>query len=198
MSGNMSLLFNMTLHTLRNPREAGARVITLEFPLQVLWIALGLGSLLMSLTASSLSHVAPLPSDETGDLIRMMPYYRTPLVFAILSWVQAVFTVFALFWVGRSFGGQGRLTDIITVMVWLQVVSLILAVSLLVVALVIPVLGVFLILLAFFWGLWATVALVDAAHRFGSYVKTLFVCIVVVVAITVIGSIVSGFIGLIT
>ena len=83
-------------------------------------------------------------------------------------------------------------------MVWLQIVSLILAVSLFVVALAIPVLGVFLILLAFFWGLWATVALVDAAHRFDTYVKTLFVCIVVVVAITVIGSIVSGFIGLIT
>ena len=101
MSGTMSLLFNMALHTLRNPREAGARVIALQFPLQALWIALGLGSLLMSLMASSLSHVAPLPSDETGDLIRMMPYYRTPLVFAIASWIQAVFTVFALFWVGR-------------------------------------------------------------------------------------------------
>lgn len=181
--------------TLTNPRQAGRDVIDMQFPMQGLWIALMLVSVLLSLMVSAVFHSAPLPPGEMGQLIQMSPAYHTPLLFAVLNWAQALVSVFLLHAIGRSFGGQGELADMLAVMIWLQVVSLVLAVVLFLVGLILPLVGGLLMIAAFFWGLWATLALVAAANRFDSLLKSAGVCAVTVVVFSIGMTILSAIVG---
>ena len=171
--------------TMTNPRQAGHEVIAMRFPLQGLWIALMLMAVLLSLMVSAIFHAAPLPPDEVGNLIRMSPAYHSPLIFALINWGQAVISVFVLYWIGRSLGGQGQLADMLAVMIWLQVVSLLLAVALFAIGLVLPLAAGLMMLMAFGWGVWATIALVDAANRFDNMAKAAGVCLLAVLAFSV-------------
>lgn len=179
------LFWELLRQTLTDPRAAGARVIEMKFPLQGLWIALGLVSVVLSLLVSGILQVVPLPPDEYGEALRMAPAYQSPLMFALLNWGQAVISVFVLYWIGQVFGGRGTLADMLSVMIWLQVVSLVLALGLFFVGFIFPIVGGLAMLLAVFWGLWATVALVDAANRFDNMFKAAGVCLVAVVAYTI-------------
>ena len=76
--------------TLTKPREAGALVVEMGWPMQGLWIALMLVSVLLSLLVSAVFYVAPLPPGEMGELIQLSPAYHTPLLFALLNWAQAL------------------------------------------------------------------------------------------------------------
>ncbi|MEQ8897729.1 MAG: YIP1 family protein [Roseovarius sp.] len=181
--------------TLTNPRQAGAHVIDMGFPMQGLWVALMLVSVLLSLLVSAVFHFTPVPPGEMGQLIEMSPAYHTPLLFALLNWAQALISVFVLHWVGRSFGGQGELADILAVMIWLQVVSLVLAVVLFLLGLILPLVGGLLMIAAFFWGLWATIALIAAANRFDSLLKAAGVCVATVVVFTIGMTILSALLG---
>ncbi|KZY32258.1 hypothetical protein A3731_04200 [Roseovarius sp. HI0049] len=181
--------------TLTNPRQAGAEVIAMQFPMQGLWVALMLVSVLLSLLVAAVFHFTPVPPGEMGEMIQMSPAYHTPLLFALLNWAQALISVFVLHWVGRSFGGQGELADILAVMIWLQVVSLVLAVVLFLLGLILPLVGGLLMIAAFFWGIWATIALIAAANRFDSLLKAAGVCVVTVVVFTIGMTILSALLG---
>ena len=50
-------------------------------------------------------------------------------------------------------------------------------------------------LIAFFWGLFATIALVDAANRFNNLFKAAGVCVVAVVAFSVGMTLISTVVG---
>ncbi len=181
--------------TLTNPRAAGAQVIARKLPLQALWLALMLVSVVLSLMVSAVFLAAPLPPGEMGIVVQMSPAYQAPLLFALLNWGQAVISVFVLHWIGRIFGGQGELSDMLAVMVWLQVVSIVLAAGLFVVGLVLPMAGAVAMLMMLLWGLWATVSLVDAAHRFDNLFKAAGVCIAAVMALSLGMSVISAMIG---
>ncbi|MEM7734078.1 MAG: Yip1 family protein [Pseudomonadota bacterium] len=163
--------------TLKDPRQGGRDVIGLGLPTQGLWIALMLMAVVLSLLVSGLFQISPIPDDELGQIIRNSPAFTSPIVFALINWGQSVVTVYVLHWVSRMVGGQGELRDMLSVMIWLQVMTLILAVSFTLVSLLIPEIGALGMLLAFFWGLWAIVAFVDAASDFDSMFKALGVCI---------------------
>lgn len=171
--------------TATDPRRAGREVIALGLPLQGLWLALMLMAVLLSLLVSGVFHLAPMPPGEIGDLLRLSPAYHSPLVFAVINWGQALISIFVLHWIGHLFGGQGALADMLAVMIWLQFVSLVLAAGLFVAGLVLPVAAGVLTFLALGWGLWATVALVDAANRFDNMFKAVGVCLVAAVAFMV-------------
>lgn len=181
--------------TVTDPRQAGAEVIAMNWPLQGLWLALMLAAVLLSLLTSGLLQLAPLPDDQLGDVLRLSPAYRAPLLFALINWGQSVVSVLLLHGIGRLFGSRGALADVLAVMIWLQVVSLVLAVSLFVVGLALPTIGGVMFLAAFFWGIWATIGLVDAAGRFDNMLKAAAVCAVALVAGFVIMTVLSALIG---
>jgi len=183
--------------TLTDPRQAGREVIALGLPLQGLWVALMLMAVLLSLMVSGVFHAVPLPEGPMGEALRLSPAYHSPLIFAVINWGQAVISVFVLHWIGRIFGGQGQLADMLAVMIWLQFVSLLLAAGLFVIGLILPLAGGVITLMALGWGIWATIALVDAANRFDNMVKAAGVCLVAVfafsVGMTLFSAVVGGF-----
>jgi hypothetical protein len=181
--------------TVTDPRQAGTDVIGLGLPTQGLWIGLMLIAVVLSLMVSALLHGAGLPSDEMGEMLRMSPAYHAPLLFALLNWVQAVVSVFVLHRVGRMLGGEGALEDMLAVMIWLQVVSVVLGASLFVTALLLPMVAGLLLLVAFFWGLWVTIGLVDAAGRHNNMFKAAGTCFLAVMAVSFAMTVLSTVIG---
>ncbi|MEL7012478.1 MAG: Yip1 family protein [Pseudomonadota bacterium] len=183
--------------TLTDPRQGGRDVIALNLPTQGLWIALMLMAVILSLLVSGLFYISPIPDDELGQMIRSSPAFQSPLLFALINWGQSVVTVYVLHFVSRMVGGEGEIRDMLSVMIWLQVMTLVLAVVFSLVSLLIPAIGALCMLLAFFWGLWAIVAFVDAASDFNSMFRALGVCIAGFLAfsflMTLVASLMSAF-----
>lgn len=183
--------------TLRDPRQGGLEVIALNLPTQGLWIALMLMAVILSLLVSGLFQISPIPDDELGRMIRTSPAFSAPILFALINWGQSVVTVYVLHWVSRMVGGQGQVRDMLSVMIWLQIMTLALAMICVLVSIFIPPIGALFLLLAFFWGLWAIVAFVDAASGFNSLFKSLGVCIAGFLAfsfiMTIVASILAAF-----
>jgi len=181
--------------TLTDPRGAGAEVIAMGWPMQGLWIALMLIAVLLSLIASALLHAVELPANELGDMLRASPAYRAPLLFALINWIQAVISVLILNWSARILGGRGNLGDILAVMIWLEIVSVVLSLGLFVIGLIVPVIGAYAVLAMFVWGIWATIGLIDAAGRFDNMFRAAGVCVVAAVTASVVMMLLSALIG---
>ena len=187
--------------TIKNPRAAARRVLDMNLPPQALWLALSLVSVLTSLIFSGLLQVAELPDTEMGEMARNSPGYASPLIFALMQWARAVLSIFVLFWVGQTLGGQGRLVDVLAVITWLQVVGFCLILALSVAGLILPfvtTLGFF----AFFaWWIWAVVGFLDEAHGFQSSIKAFGVLLMSVLGVLIglsifMGAVLSLFAGL--
>ena len=178
--------------TLTDPRQGGRDVVALNLPTQGLWIALMLMAVILSLLVSGLFYISPIPDDELGMMIRSSPAFQSPLLFALINWGQSVVTVYVLHFVSRMVGGEGQVRDMLSVMIWLQVMTLVLAAVFSLVSLLIPPIGALCMLLAIFWGLWAVVAFVDAASDFDSMFKALGVCIAGFLAFSFIMTIVAS------
>ncbi len=186
--------------TLKAPRDGAQQLLSLGLPAQALWIALSLVSVVTSMIFAGLLQLAPMPQDEMGELVRTMPAYDAPLIFALLQWARAVVTVFVLFWVGRTFGGTGRLVDILAIITWLQAVTFCLMLGIVVLGALLPFVSSILILVMAVWWVWAVVSSLDVAHGFDSVIKAAAVLIVSVIGATIglsifIGVMASVFVG---
>ena len=186
--------------TVKAPRDGAQQVLALGLPAQALWIALSLVSVVTSMIFAGLLQLAPMPQDEMGDLVRTMPAYDAPLIFALLQWARAVVTVFVLFWVGRTFGGTGRLVDILAIIAWLQAVTFCLMLGIVVLGALLPFVSSILVLVMAVWWVWAVVSALDVAHGFDSMIKAAAVMIVSVIGATIglsifIGVVASLFVG---
>jgi len=180
-----SALVSLFVLTLRNPREAGEYILSLRLPAQALWIGLSLISVMTSLVFSGLMRVGPLPQDQFGEIISGSPAYSAPLLFALMQWGRAILTVFVFFWVGRMMGGRGPLEDVLAVLTWLQAVTFVIMLGLLVGGLVLPFLTSLMILAAFVWWLWAVTTLLNVAHGFDSPMRAVGVLILSLLGVTI-------------
>lgn len=198
MAGTMTrgLFLELLRLTLTRPREAGERVIAMALPVRALWLALALASVLLSLAVTALLQLAPKPPGAQGQIIALSPAYHSPLIFALVQWGQAVITVFVFYWIGRVFGGRGRMADMLAVTVWLQLVTLVMACGLFVLGLVLPALGAMVMLAALIWGLWVTASLIAAAHRFESTFTGALVFLAAIVALALGMMLFAGLLGL--
>lgn len=198
MGGKMTTapLFELFKRTLSEPRIVGAQLIAMNFPKQALWLALAAMAVVMSLLASAMLQMAPLPEGELGDLFRMSPAYRSPLMFAVLQWGQAVIGVFVLTWIGRIFGGEAAVEDMVVVMVWLQIVLFVLALGATAVSILLPPAAPIAMLAYVAWAVWMTLSMVDAAHRFDSSLKALCVLVTAFFALILGSAILASMIGM--
>ncbi|WP_306150954.1 Yip1 family protein [Roseovarius sp. MMSF_3281] len=186
--------------TLKTPKEAARHLLALDLPAQALWMALTLVSVVTSMVFAGLLQMAPMPAADMGELIRGTPAYDAPLIFALLQWARAVVSVFVLYWVGTVFGGQGRLSDVLAVMAWLQAVTFALMLGIAVLGVLMPFVSSLLILAMAVWWVWAVISALDVAHEFDSMVKSAAVLIVSIVGATVglsifLGVVASVFVG---
>ncbi len=190
-----ALFIDLFRQTLTEPRAAGARVIAMGWPPQILWLTLGLIAVAMSLAVSGILQTAPLPEGEMGEMLRLNPAYRAPLLFALMQWGQAVISVFVLTWIGRAFGGEARVEDMLAVTIWLQLVAVVLGIGVVVITVLLPPIGAFALLAFVAWSIFIMLAMIDAAHRFDNFAKALGVFVVAIVALAVGSAMLAALIG---
>lgn len=179
---NIKQLFVLTL---KAPKEAGAQVLALDLPIRGLWLALSLVSVVTSIIFASLMQLAPMGEDQFSDLMRTSPAHSAPLVFALLQWARAVVSVLVIYYVGRMMGGTGQLRDVLAVMAWLQAVTFVLMVGLVIMGAILPMLSSLVILAMVIWWVWAIVSLLNVAHGFDNMFKAGGVLIVSLLGVTV-------------
>lgn len=149
--------------TLRTPREAARMLMAMDLGRDVLWTALALVSILNAialpvLIASSAPEVqAQFPS-----------YLGSPLaVFVLLAGIMVIY-VHSVYWAGLALGGEGRLDDVLALLVWLQVLRTVVQLSTLVLTFVVPVLAGLLSLVALVWAFWILLNFVAEALKLPS------------------------------
>ena len=181
MLSDLKPLFMLTV---KAPREAAGRVLALDLPVQGLWLALSLVSVVTSLAFAALMQAVPVSDDELGEVMRASPAYSAPLILALLQWGRAILSVFVLYWVGRILGGTGQLRDVLAVVAWLQAVTFGLMVGAVLVGVILPFVSSILILALVVWWIWAMVSVLDVAHRFDSGLKATGVLILSLLGVT--------------
>lgn len=176
-------LRDLTRQTLFAPRAAASRILALDLRVEWLWMALVLMSILNAVAYTGAMAVNP-PSDPTAA--QMVPAaFQSPVLFTIFLCGALAITVMVLTWIGQVMGGQGQVRDVLSLIVWMQVLRLMVQLLLLVLMLSIPFLGAILVLAASIWGLVILVCFIDRAHGFDNLAKAAGVLIACIFAMVV-------------
>lgn len=145
----MSLtLTDLMRESLTDPRAATRRLLGLGLPSHTLWQALAAIIVLTVLLEQAMFWLggggAALPDPETLSLQDQQilaltrGYAENPLGMAVIQGGLAVLAVYAIYFVGRMFGGQGGFTGALAVVAWFQTVLLALQVLQAVTGLILP------------------------------------------------------------
>ncbi|MFY0632911.1 MAG: YIP1 family protein [Vannielia sp.] len=116
MSSNLLTLMQLTA---RRPREAMAHVQSLQLTSAVAWQVFAL-VLVIELIFAHLLGLMLGPVDVPADGALAPALALSPMLLGAIQGCLLVLMVFGLHWVGRVFGGTGRLEDAILLMALLQ------------------------------------------------------------------------------
>ena len=170
------LLTNMVVLALREPRKAAEQIIGWRLDRDTLWTALALAASVNTLIFSL--SVMLQPSEV------MPAFFTSPLaMFVLLSGVLVV-TTHGLYWTGRAIGGQGELGDMLSLIVFLQILRILAQIVIFVLMFVSPGISLLLSLATGIFGMWLLVNFIAAAHRFetlGRAIGTLLIAMAMIV-----------------
>jgi hypothetical protein len=133
--------------TVLNPPDAARMIMGLNLSREVLWTALALVAALNTLIIQALLI-------GSGPSATIPSYFHAPFTLFVLMAGVMVIYVHALFWAGLALKGQGRLDDLLAVIVWLQVLRIAAQLGVVLISLVVPALGVLAMIAVAIWGLW--------------------------------------------
>jgi hypothetical protein len=178
MSDTPTLIPDLMRQTFSDPKGAARRLIALELPAPVLWQALALVVVLSALAA----QVSALVLSGSGQ--GLLPFAESPLLVGLIQGGILVIMVFAIHWIGSSFGGIGRLEDSVAAVAWLQFLLVCLQVVQLVVGFVSPALSGLVGLAGIVFFFWLLTQFVMAVHAFESAAMVFVMIVVSLLGIT--------------
>ncbi|MCI2393247.1 YIP1 family protein [Aliiroseovarius sediminis] len=141
-------LFGMALQTVPEPRKVARDLFNLDLTRETLWTGLVLVVVLNAALGVIASMMFPVDRQQVGGLL------ASP---GLLGMVEAAFMfglAWAIFLIGRMFGGQGSLSDAIITVIWMEMIFLLLQALTLLLTLFAPglaVLTMFGSVVLFFW-----------------------------------------------
>ena len=160
MTLTLNSLVAMAWRTVRNPREGAIEVLSLGVPREALWPALALVVTVSILLAQTASFLA------TGDAGAGMPV--GPLAMGFVQLLLLVLMIFAIFLIGRSFGGTGSFEEAILLVAWLQFIMICLQVVQTFALLVLPFLAGLIGIAGLVLFLWLLTNFIAVLHGFAS------------------------------
>ena len=164
-------LADLVWQTIRAPRRTAERILALDLSMLSAWEALALGALVTVILMVGLLLSSPgIPTDPEQSMI--WSPYSGPVAMAVSQFINSVLTVFAVLWIGRLFGGQGRLKGAVVLVAWHQIFLLCLALASMVMGALIPPSQslLFLVLIGFFFYVLAQFICVLHGFRNGALV----------------------------
>lgn len=155
----LQMLSSLVVLSLRDPAQA-ARMLLVNRPTrQVLWMALALVIVLNTILFELANLLQPAP---------MPVFLSDPFRFLMLVAAAILALCFALHRLGRAFGGQGSLDDILVIVIWLQVLRILVQALMLLLMISVPILTILVAFAAMILGIWISVHFVNEAHGFAS------------------------------
>lgn len=119
MDDNTAMIPGLVRLSFRDPRAAARAVLALDLPTPILWQGLLLVVILSVILARVTAMLLGPPMVEGED--PMMPaFFADPLQLGFVQGCLLVVMVFAVHWVGRSFGGSGSFDGALALVAWLQ------------------------------------------------------------------------------
>ncbi|MFC3616503.1 Yip1 family protein [Lutimaribacter marinistellae] len=174
---NFAFWRTLAVTTVTDPASAARQIMAMEFPREVLWLALALAVVLNTTIQAAINVVFP-PVDG------MLPGVGTGLgAYAAIVGGGLILTIISLHRVGRWMGGQGTFNEVMALMVWMQFLRVVVQAASFVLLLTVPILSALLALAAALLGLYIFLHFIDQAHRLGSIWRAAGVLIVSVFAI---------------
>lgn len=177
---------DLLVTTVVRPAEAARRVLALDLPREALWTAILLVAVINTIIFTASNMLWPMQG---------MPTPSAPVYF-FFAGGSIVLTIITLFWAGRMFGGKAEMTDIMSIIVWLQVPRIVIQSASLVLVAVLPALAGVLMVAASIVGIWIMLHFVNEAHRFGSLGRAAGVMVAAFVAMVIGLSAVLSFAGI--
>ncbi|WP_339759321.1 Yip1 family protein [uncultured Sulfitobacter sp.] len=169
-------LIELIVLCVRDPRKAAEQIMGWHLSRDVLWTGLVLAAAVNTLIFSISVVLQPLAA--------MPILFNSPLaIFLLLTGVLTI-TVHGFYWIGRAIGGTGALGDVLSLILFLQVLRILAQIVIFVVMFVAPSLSLLLSLVTGVLGVWILVNFIAAAHRFSSLgraVGTLLISMAVIV-----------------
>lgn len=196
MKFDWGTLFGMALQTVPEPRKIAREVQGLGLALShaALWQILAL-----ILTANAFLGVIagilfPLDAAEYGPLI------ADPLLTAIVQASMNALLVFAIYWVGRAFGGTGSFEAALATVIWLDFVMLVIKLGVIFLLTFAPAFAAMLAVAGAAMGLWILSHFIAEMHGFASagrvFAGMAMTMLVLVFVLSVIFAIIGVSIGL--
>ncbi|SDE15847.1 YIP1 family protein [Limimaricola pyoseonensis] len=177
----MALVADLLRLSLRAPREAGQRVMTLPLSRATVGQGLVLVTCLSVLLTALLQGAMPaVPTDGLPEP-DMQGFGLSPFAYAGLLGTSLLLLAFGLSAAGRALGGSGRFDEALAIVVWLEVLAMLLRLIQGVTILVLPPLGGLIGLAGLVYLFWCLVQFTAALHGFsgpGRAVITLFLALI--------------------
>lgn len=165
-------LMNLVVLTLSNPAEAARRLLAMQLRGDVLWLAFFLAVILNALVQSASAFVLPLASSDVQQLAEPMSRTLFVSVSAILI------SVVTFLFVGRLLGGEATFFDVMTLVIWLQILQIAGQAIVLLAVSVAPFLFLPASLVMLGLSLYITLHFLNESHRFGSLGKSFLVMLI--------------------
>lgn len=149
--------------TLRTPRVAARMIIALDLGRDALWTALALVAAVNAVVLQLL-----ISTSSTEVQAQFPSYFDKPLaVFLLLAGVMVIY-IHTVYWAGLALGGEGRLDDVLAVLIWLQVLRTVVQLIVVVLTFLMPLFAGLVSMAAFVWAFWILLNLVTEALKLPS------------------------------
>lgn len=156
--------------TLLNPRRGLRTVLDLGLPMEARVAALLLMAVVSALLTQGSTALAPVEGNPLFDLLT-----GSPLRTALIQGAGMLLTAGLVHWLGRAWGGQGRLEDAVLAVAWLQLFMLVLQLAeMAAILILLPQLAVLVALVSIAVFPWLLTMFVAEVHGFSSPVKVFF------------------------
>lgn len=191
-------LFGMALQTVPEPRKVARDIFAFGAPRGALWQILALLLVSMTFLAVISSILFPVDPAEMGAIFGdedMTPALISPVVTGIVQATTAVASVWAIFWIGRAFGGTGSFDEALLTVIWLHFVLFLMQIGILLLGLFAPGVALLLTLMSFVMTFWLLSHFVAEMHGFRSAGSVFAGIMMVLLVLAVVMSLLMAILG---
>jgi hypothetical protein len=183
----LSDIFKMVLSTLKDPREAASNILAFAPTRQMLWLSMIVVVIISILMSEIANYMLPVVLDNTIIVVMDIPL----LAAGVLMFIMVVM-IYCTHYIGQACGGNGRLDESFSVVIWLQ--SIMISLQLLQL-LIIPFFPNLAVVFGLFGGVvffWLYINFVTVLHGFNSLGKVFVGVIFSIVGVFFVLSLVVG------
>ena len=172
------------------PTNAARKVLSMGFPRDAMWSALALVAVLNVIMLTLLQLFSPARVAFEDQVLSLSPF-----AYAAIIGVFLVVFVFAIFQIGKMFGGTGTLETTLAIVVWFQSISLTLEAVQLVLVLISPAIASIFGLLSLGALIWCFVNFVNVLHSFENLGKSVFTIVLALIGTALVAGILLTVLG---